>query len=419
MIGLVDANNFYANCERVFRPDLIKKPVVVLSNNDGCVIAQSAEAKALGVEMGKPAFKCKTLFRKYKITVFSANFELYGELSQRLIHLYSTCFQDVDVYSIDEAFIKTDSTDPVRLKQIGYELHHKAFQWIGIPVTVGFGPSKTLAKLAHYLAKRMGLPAFVLPTSFSAILDTFPIEHVWGIGRKHAKLLLNKGITTAGLFAKLPTAWVQKHLTIQGVRIQEELKGNPCFTWKPQDRTSKKMILSSRSFGEKLTSLYELEGALTNNCITAAFKLFKSNVVCSGIVVFIYKKTEQKKMSESVYIKLPYPTQSILELLETAFSGLKKLYQPGFFYLKSGIVLTGLSTKTEAQITLFSTEDSRTVLKKQQASTQMMTLNQKFGKQVLIPASLLQGRDKWKMNQNFRSPRYTTQLADIPRLQFI
>ena len=287
MYALVDGNSFYASCEKVFRPDLWKKPVVVLSNNDGCIISLSKEAKDLGIPMGESLFKVRDQLHIHGVSVFSANFSLYADFSNRLVELYHRLFDRVEVYSIDESFLQlSDRYTTAELIKMGEDLHQTALAWTGIPVSIGFGSTKTLAKVAHKLAKNMNRPVFVLPPNPQMILDTFPIGQVWGIGRRYGKALRQQGIQTAGQFLKAPPQWVQKNLTIVGRRTQLELQGTPCIGLQ-DNPDSRHSLLTSRSFGHKITDKTSLKGAMTHNVMTAHRKLVANGLLASTVVIFL------------------------------------------------------------------------------------------------------------------------------------
>lgn len=419
MFALVDANSFYASCEKIFRPDLKKKPVVVLSNNDGCVIALSREAKKLGVPMGEPVFKIQELLISSKTTVFSSNFSLYSDISSRLVELYQSVFEKVEIYSIDEVFIHLkDDLSTNELTTLGYQLHKKALEWIGIPVSIGFGQTKTLAKVAQKLSKNMGLPVFVLPKNPTAILETFRIENVWGIGRQYTSLLKKYGVVTAAQYTKMCPTFVKKKLTIVGLRTQLELRGISCI---PLDDMAdpKQSILSSRSFGKKVTELSALQGAVTNNVMTAHNKLVANGLVVGSVMVFVAtSRFEDDFYSRSSSISLIRTTDTLSEILEAALLNLERLFLPDRRYAKSGVLFLDLRQKAQIQLSLFQpVMDTEKSKKMDKLSSILSQENRKWGKRIIIPAIGLYGSNEWTMNQNQKSPRYTTNWKEVPRIQ--
>jgi len=286
MIALVDCNNFYASCERVFNPKIKKKPVIVLSNNDGCVIARSNEAKVLGVEMGHPAFKLKELIKKYDINVFSTNFALYGDFSRRVMDVINNEVNKMEIYSIDEAFL--DFSDYAS-KERGIKIREKIKKWTGIPVSVGIAPTKVLAKVASHIAKKYtkaGVFIFDDKDLIKRALNVFAIEDLWGIGRNNAKKLKSAGVHTALQFRECDSNWIRNNLTIHGVRLQKELFGEACY-YIESIKKRKRNICTTRTFGSEIKELKKLKAAIGVFANTCATKLRKEKSCCTNISVFL------------------------------------------------------------------------------------------------------------------------------------
>lgn len=410
--ALIDCNNFFVSCERIFRPDLETKPVAVLSNNDGCIIARSDEVKQLGIPMGQPLFKCKDIIQKHNVTLFSSNFALYGDISTRVMNILDQFSPNIEVYSIDEAFIKIPIQE--ELYTFGSMLQNTVKQWTGIPTRIGIGKTKTLAKAGSYFAKKTQSPVFnTNDYSLPLLLKDMPITEVWGIGRKISKKLIQNGITTAYQFTELPEQYIKKTLSVTGLRTQLELKGMPCIKLEEQI-SSRKSILSSRSFGKKLSHLYDLKSALANNVCTAAEKCRKQKLLAKTLQVFIKTSHIRNQYhSKSIIVNLPQASNSSFELITYALSALEKIYIPEQSYAKSGILLLGLCNENEYQKSLF-TSPQLPNHKTKPIMTTLDQLNKKWGKRCINPAIINWNKQAWKMNQNQRSPRYTTVWKEIP-----
>lgn len=421
MFILIDGNTFYASCEKVFRPDLWNKPVVVLSNNDGCIIALSKEAKALGITMGAPFFKMKELIKKHRITVFSSNFTLYSDFSNRLVDLYRHFFEEIEVYSVDESFIRLNSPQTEKeLQRLGLEIHQKALQWVGIPVTLGFGPTKTLAKVAQKLAKNSGSPVFVLPLCKKAvlgILNTFPVQDIWGIGRRYSVFLKKQGLYTAKQFTEADPRFIQKQMGVTGRRIQLELAGTSCLSVADM-ATPQKSILCSRSFGKKISQIDFIKGALTHNVMTALQKLHSQGLTTGAIWVFIATSRHYGDYyAKGHLVTLWQPTDALSDLLSAVSEALTFIFKPGYPYAKSGVMLLQLSTKSAQALSLFQAQTTPQATALQTLSLTAAKLNKKFDKRLVFPAVGLQGKAYWSMNQTLKSPRYTTCFDEVLQVQ--
>lgn len=414
MFALVDCNNFYVSCERVFNPDLIGRPVVVLSNNDGCVVARSPEAKALGIKMGEPAFKLETLFRQYRVAVCSSNYQLYGDMSQRVMNTLSQFAPELEVYSIDEAFLNLGGI-PVDLESWGRQIRTTVRKHTGIPVSVGVGPTKVLAKIANHYAKKVpeNNGVFLLDSreKIEELLAQLEIGEIWGIGRKHAALLNRYGIQTAAEFIRMPDSWVRKHLTIVGLRLKEELQGISCLPLELLS-PSKKAICTSRSFGEFQTQLEPLQEAVATFAAKCGYKLRKQKACAGVLMVFLQTNTfnsDEPQYTPNSTITLPVATHSDLELIQYALTALQTIYRPGYRYKKAGVIVSAIVPEEQVQGSLFDTVD------RSKHRVLMQTLDQintRYGLATVKPA--VQGGDSgWKLRREKLSPCYTTRWSDI------
>lgn len=414
MYALVDCNNFYASCQRVFEPHLIGKPVVVLSNNDGCVIARSNEAKALGIPMGAPAFEYKKLFEENNVHVYSSNYALYGDMSSRVMNLLSKYTPDIEIYSIDEAFLKFEGFKYIDLNEYGLQIKRTITKGTGIPISVGFAPTKALSKVANKIAKKFPEKTngvYVIDTEEKRIkaLKWLPIEDVWGIGRKHAKRLKNRSVFNAYQFTQLHDDWVRKEMAVVGLRLKHELEGKP--TLDLEVPKSKKMIATTRSFETMYTKYDELAERISTFTASCSEKLRRQNSHCNMIMVFLhtnYFRKDLPQYSRNIVIKTDFPTNSTIELTKYAKSGLKAIFEEGYHYKKAGVIVMGLTPNNKTQLSLFNSSNPRhqpLMSVVDRLNTSYGTNKVKFGNQSL-------GR-QWKMKQEKLSPRYTTNLKEV------
>ena len=411
MIALADCNNFYASCERVFNPKLERKPVVVLSNNDGCIIARSNEAKKLGIKMGEPAFKIKNILEKYNVNVFSTNFALYGDLSKRVMNTFRTEVNKMEVYSIDEAFLDfSDLADKERAIQI----KKKVQMWTGIPVSIGIAKTKTLAKVANHIAKKytkVGCFMFDDEDLIRRALNVFPVEDLWGIGRKHAKRLKEFGIHTALRFRETDINWVKRHFSINAVKLQKELKGAICY---PLETTiqRKKNICTARSFGKEIKELSKLREVVSSHANTCATKLRKEKSCCSTISVFLSTnpfKPQAKQYHPYRVFNLDVPTNDSIEIVKFALKGLDQIYRSDCIYKKAGVIVGRTIPESQVQLSLFDNLDRD---KRREINSVVDTINKKMGRNKVKLAVQGSGR-KWRLRQERLSPCYTTRFSDI------
>jgi DNA polymerase V len=413
-VALVDGNNFYASCERVFSPHSEGKPVIVLSNNDGCIVARSNEAKALGVKMGEPVFKAKHLIEQHKIQVFSSNYSLYGDMSARLMASLEHFTPDLEVYSIDESFLDLSRYTHLDLTDYGRQMRRLVKQWLGLPISVGIGHTKTLAKLANHVAKKQLDTDGVLnliTSDAEPVLAEILVRDVWGVGRQTSQALYAQGIQTALQLRDAPQGWIKKRFGVSLLRTVLELGGIACI---PIDLApaARKSIICSRSFGRKVESLVALQEAVATYVSRAAEKLRQENLTANIISVFIQTNrfNDDPRYHNAVQMSLPVATDDTVELIEFALQGVQKIYKPGYFYQKAGVMLLELAPPSLVQASLF---DQRDRQKYRQLMTAIDTINRRQGTGAIqFGAAGLQ--KPWQMRSAQRSPRYTTQWAELP-----
>ncbi|MDX1917941.1 MAG: DUF4113 domain-containing protein [Candidatus Caenarcaniphilales bacterium] len=358
LFALVDCNNFFVSCERAVNPALEGKPVVVLSNNDGCIVSRSAEAKALLIPMGAPFYKYKDLMMRHKVQVFSSNYRLYGDFSQRVMSILKQEVENIAVYSIDEAFLELSGSSLEELLTEARRLRKLIRQWTGIPVSVGLGATKTLAKLAGEVAKKEfsasgGVHALVSEADRDHAFR-LPVGEIWGIGRLYASKLDGLGVYTVADLLRRPDSWIRRHLKIMGLRTTQELKGIPCFGLSEEPDLSKS-IISSRSFGRPVTELHELEEAVATYTARAAEKLRQKRMLANYLHVYI--TTNRFRQSDPQYhnhrmVAFPTPTDYTPALISFAKKTLREIYREGFRYKKAGIMLTGLIENDQRQVNI-------------------------------------------------------------------
>ena len=412
MYALIDCNNFYASCERVFNPVLRGKPIVVLSNNDGCVIARSNEAKACGIPMGAPAFEYKQTFERYDIHVFSANFTLYGDLSNRVMTILSNYSPEQEIYSIDECFLKlTGITGDLR--EYGLKMRKQVLQWTGIPVSVGIAPTKALAKAANRIAKKFTNKTggcYVIDSEEKRIkaLKWLEVEDVWGIGRRNARKLNSIGVKKAFDFCNLSNAWVMNNMTIVGRRLQDDLNGIPTLEMEPVEL--KQSIATTRTFESDYRNFEEVRERIVTFAVSCAEKLRSQHSLCNALTVFVesnrFKENDEQYSNQAV-IKLPYPTSSGIELAEFALQGLHAIFKKGIGYKRAGVILMNFVPDNEYQQSLFYKSNP----KHAKLMETVDKINTKFGQQKVRLAT--QDKKIHKMRQERLSPNYTTKLSDI------
>ncbi len=415
LFALVDCNNFYASCERVFNPRLAGKPVIVLSNNDGCVVARSNEAKALGIAMGVPEFQIRPLIHAHKIQVFSSNYTLYGDMSQRVMETLQQFSPEVEVYSIDEAFLSLSGFESRNLTEYGRTIRATVKQWTGIPVSVGIAETKTLAKIAGHLAKRSPDAAGVCDlTAYQerdGLLANIPVTEVWGIGPSYAKRLMQHGITSALALRQADDQWIRKQMGVVGLRTVHELRGISCLPLE-QCPPTKQGITCSRSFGKPVTTLAEMREAVAAYTARAAEKLRGEQLAASTLTVFLTTNpfTDEPQYSNSLTCRLPVATDATLELLRTALHGLETLYRDGYRYKKAGVMLLELVPVSQVQANLFDQADRDRATRLMRAVDRLNahdgTDTVRFGAVGLT--------QRWRARFTNRSQAYTTNWQELP-----
>jgi DNA polymerase V len=418
VFALVDCNNFYASCERVFNPNLQGKPVAILSNNDGCVIARSDEAKNLGLPMGAPAFKYKSFFKANKVHVFSSNYPLYGDMSSRVMKILEQFTPDVEVYSIDEAFLQFKGFEHYKLEAYGHDIRNRVLKWTGIPTCVGIAPTKALCKIANKIARKFPKETggvYVIDTEekrIKALKWTF-IDNVWGIGHALHKRLAQKQIKTAYDFVQLPDLWVRKTFSITEWKLKKDLEG---ISKIEMDQVkNKRAIATTRSFETTLTDLGDLKERISTFASSCAEKLRRRNSSCHMLVVFLRSdrfKTNTEQYRASTMVSIPFPTDSSLVLSSSAVRAISSIYKKGIHYKKAGVILTGIVPTHNHQLQMFAHEDAR--------HKPLMHAIDRVNKKYNAPKLKLANQDltrTWKMRQEHLSPQYTTNLKDIITVQ--
>ncbi|GAA4001863.1 DNA polymerase V catalytic protein [Hymenobacter fastidiosus] len=429
MFALVDCNNFYVSCERAFQPALIGVPVVILSNNDACIISRSAEAKALGIRMGEPFFQARSLIDQHQVRVFSSNYALYGDMSSRVMNYLTDVAPEVEVYSIDEAFLGLHGMERYHgpLEAYAREVRAQVRQRTHIPTCVGIAPTKTLAKLANRVAKKDpaldGVLALDTPERRQWALNQVAVEDVWGIGRQYATRLHALGLTTAASLASCSEAWARRHLGgVVGARLVRELQGFPCHQLAPGEdgRLSRKSIACTRTFGRPLSAFPDLLGAVTAFASRAAEKLRRQGSVAHVLTVFISQSrfgSGPPPHTRSAQITLPTATSNTLELVRHAHAILDRLWQPGTIYQKAGVVLDGFEGTGQPQLSLF--EKAPAVTRPQSAALmqRLDQLNARYGRATVQVATALTSTPNqpapWQGQQQRRTPAFTTSWDEL------
>lgn len=416
VFSLVDCNNFYVSCERVFDAKLVGRAVVVLSNNDGCVVARSDEAKALGITMGVPLFQIQDLVKQHGVAVLSSNYALYADMSHRVQSVLQEFTPDVEVYSIDEAFMMFDCHGQSAWQvEMGRKIRRKVYRWTGIPVSVGLGATKTLAKVANRVVKKThvadGVFSLSSPETLLEVLGRTPVEDVWGIGRQSAKKLKERGITTAQQLRNVDPRWARQSMTVVGARIVEELRGTSCL---PLELCppAKKSLTVSRSFGRTTDSLVELREAVATFITRAAEKLRRHRLAAGAVTVFIntnrFSKTDEQ-YSNSATRELAFPTDTTQELLGHALALLESIYREGYHFKKAGILLGEMVPASPITMRMYGDAKWQRARKLAQVVDQ---INAKMGRDT-VRYAVSGFKHEWKTKFEKRSQRYTTSWNEL------
>ena len=403
-IALIDCNSFYASCEKIFRPDLKDSPVVVLSNNDGCIVAMSREAKSLGIPRGEPLFKVKKILENNNVTIFSSNYTLYGDISKRVMRIISDFSTNTEVYSIDEAFTDWDFEEPFKAAT---ELRDRIKQWVGITVSIGIAPTKTLAKLANGVGKELQSGVYrIEPTDIEKNLKTSSIRKVWGLGKQSCLLLDRYKIKTAWDLTCQKESWVKEKLSITGLRTLWELKGISAITI--DNSITPLSIVSSKSYGEKISTIDDIIEATKSFIHDAVDKLQNRSLKAKSISIYL----EAKMGKDRITVDLPEKTNYLPFFIKAVTFGIKQIYREGRRYKKSGVIIHSLSPEKEIQGELFTSYNT----KKRKLQSVVRELNCKYGRRTVHCSLNSSKNPKWGMRQNYLSKQYTTNWRELPNI---
>lgn len=412
--ALIDCNNFFVSCERVFRPELCGKPVVVLSNNDGCVISRSNEAKALGVPMGAPSFQWAVQFKQHNVQVFSTNFRLYGDMSNRVMSIISKYSPDFEIYSIDEIFLRFTGMECQDLQTLCVKIRKEVLRSTGIPVSIGIAPTKSLAKMANRIAKKFPVRTQSVywlddEVKTNKALKWTDVQDVWGIGRQYSNKLKSLCIHSAFDFTQMPVRNVQKLMGVVGVRLQQDLNGEAMIQM--EEVQAKQSIATTRSFEHTLTAYEDVAERVTTFGAMCAEKLRLQNSYCNAVTVFVLTNRHRKDLQQynnSFTLELPFPSNSTIELAQFCKQALDRIFKKGYAYKKAGVIVHHLSSADVVQQQLFENSNA----KHKPLMLVLDQLNAAIGQQKVRLASQDQKR-VWKMKQEYLSPNYTTDIRDI------
>jgi DNA polymerase V len=419
VFGLIDCNNFYVSCERVFRPDLEGVPVIVLSNNDGCAVARSAEARALGIKLGDPEFKIRDLIRRENVRVFSSNYALYGDLSRRVGDTLSSMVPIVETYSIDESFLNLGEFNGREVEPLARELRERVLRWVGIPTCVGIAPTKTLAKVGNFIAKKRPQFAGVCDLRSAAVrselLPTVPVEEVWGIGGALAAKLAKLGIQTAADLAALEPDDARALMTVTGGRTVYELRGISCMPLELVEPT-RKGIAVTRSFGKPVTEWTEMREALASYATRAAEKMRRYKVAADNLFVFMHTNTFNNDpfYSNGASARFPATTNDTGEVVGLSIRLGERLWRDGFRYAKCGVMITELLPEETRQPALWGDLDRE---RRERVWKTMDKLNASLGRNTVRVLSAGPKDGAWKLRAEYRSPRWTTRWDELPKAQ--
>ncbi|MFO7890408.1 MAG: Y-family DNA polymerase [bacterium] len=416
IFALVDCNNFYVSCERVFNPCLENHPTVVLSNNDGCVVARSEEVKKLGIAMGMPLFKCRDVIKKYDIAVRSSNYALYGDMSRRVMQTLEQFTDRIEIYSIDEAFLRLDNLPITDYHKYAEKVKRTVFKWTGVPVSIGIAETKTLAKIANRVAKKekaqRGVMNIVRHPDIDRILESIEIGKVWGVGRQYARMLRRNGINNAKQFKYADRKWIKGNMTVVGERLLLELGGEPVITLE-QAPPPKKAICTSKSFGRPVEQKSEMHAAVTEYAARSAEKARKQGSAASMVMVFMTTNPFKKEPQYANYkqMRLPGPSNNTMEIVKVASSLGDQIFREGYKYKKCGVLLTQLISSHTIQKNLFT--DEQLTDKRNKLMQVIDSINSVWGKDKIRVASA-GFTNPWAMRREMKSPEYTTCWAEIP-----
>ena len=410
VFALIDCNAFFVSCERVFNPKLNNRPVVALSNNDGCIISRSKEAKALGIKMGVPLFKVKDIVEKEKVVVFSSNYTLYADMSRRVMNIISSSSPYTEIYSIDEAFVELSSL-PIDYESYAHQLRQTILQHTGIPVSIGIASTKTLAKVANHKAKKddslNGVCSLVNYNNIDRILELTEVGDVWGVGRRLSKKLINHGIHNAKLLKNCSDSWIRKMMSVNGLKTITELRGISCIPLEEYSMT-RKSCCTTRSFGKLLTNLEDIEQAVTTFARRAAERIRSESLAASCVSVFVRTNPFDKKSayySNAASRTLSHPTHDSITIIETALLLTKRIFKNNYQYKKAGVLLSGLCDDSEIQETLF----EKNYNQNSDLMSAIDAINYRYGRDTLQMASECKVGN-WKQKRENCTRNYTTQI---------
>ena len=415
-IALIDCNSFYVSCERLFNPKIRKKPVVVLSNNDGCIISRSNEAKALGIKMGEPYFKAKDIIVKNNVQVFSSNYSLYGDISRRVMRTLKRFNSEIEVYSIDEAFLDLSNFSDDEIESVGIEIRSIILQWTGIPTSIGIAKTKTLSKIANHIAKKekSGVVSLIGIEDIDPILEKVEIGDVWGVGRQLTKFYIKNDIYNAKQLKNISNTWIKKSSNVLSSRTAMELRGISCIDLEIQDSKRKSCVVS-RSFGKKVETFQELKESVTNYCLNASEKIRSESLIAKSVTVFLRTSPFQNRgiyYSNSKTIDFPIATDNSIEIVKAAINGLKDIFKRGYKYQKVGVMLSGLSN-LENKNNLFSSSKDEKI---KSLMRSIDSTNCRYGRSTL---SLASGgvNKKWNMRRKHSSKIDTVDFRCLPTIK--
>ena len=415
-IALIDCNSFYVSCERLFNPKIRKKPVVVLSNNDGCIISRSNEAKTLGIKMGEPYFKAKDIIVKNNVQVFSSNYSLYGDISRRVMRTLKRFNSEIEVYSIDEAFLDLSNFSDDEIESVGIEIRSIILQWTGIPTSIGIAKTKTLSKIANHIAKKekSGVVSLIGIEDIDPILEKVEIGDVWGVGRQLTKFYIKNDIYNAKQLKNISNTWIKKSSNVLSSRTAMELRGISCIDLEIQDSKRKSCVVS-RSFGKKVETFQELKESVTNYCLNASEKIRSESLIAKSVTVFLRTSPFQNRgiyYSNSKTIDFPIATDNSIEIVKAAINGLKDIFKRGYKYQKVGVMLSGLSN-LENKNNLFSSSKDEKI---KSLMRSIDSTNCRYGRSAL---SLASGgvNKKWNMRRKHSSKIDTVDFRCLPTIK--
>ena len=417
-IALIDCNSFYVSCERLFNPKIRKKPVVVLSNNDGCIISRSNEAKVLGIKMGEPYFKEKDIIVKNNVQVFSSNYSLYGDISRRVMRTLKRFNSDIEIYSIDEAFLDLSNFPDNEVENVGHEIRNIVLKWTGIPTSIGIAKTKTLSKVANHIAKKKqsGVTSFIGIENIDSILEKVEINDVWGVGKQLTKFYHKSGIYNAKQLKNVSNTWIKKSSNVLSSRTAMELRGIPCIDLEATSSKRKSCVVS-RSFGQRVENFQELKEAIASYSLNASEKIRSESLVTKSITVFIRTSPFQSRFgyySNSKTIDFPIATNNSIEIVKAAISSLETIFKNGYRYQKAGVMLSRLSDSVDGK-NLFSSEKDKKI---NSLMKSIDNTNHRYGRSTLSLASAGVHK-RWNTRRQHYSKIDTVDFYCLPTIKAI